>query len=254
MRDFTVKQLSEFAQISVRTLHYYDEIGLLKPSYKASNGYRYYNDDDIKKLQQILIYREFGFDLKKIKRLISAKDFDILTALRGHLDLIKSNIEKQKTLSEIITQTIDGLERKEIMKEKFMRWASEERQKEYEKQLIEKYGEQMRDNIDNAKAAFNRLDDDGKEQTVKEVEDLEAGLCELFNKGVQESDESLTPLLNAHRNWVSKMWSRECTLEAYSGLADMYNSSEGFIERFEAYGVGFCQFLTSAMKAYSARN
>ncbi|MBN8647875.1 MAG: MerR family transcriptional regulator [Caulobacterales bacterium] len=69
LKDYSVKQLSDLAKISIRTLHYYDEIGLLKPSYKGANNYRYYSETDALKLQQIMFFKEMGFSLKKSRTL-----------------------------------------------------------------------------------------------------------------------------------------------------------------------------------------
>jgi len=77
---YTVKQLSELAEVSVRTLHYYDEIGLLKPSKVGANGYRYYDDAALLRLQQILFYREIGLELMQIKEILDSPDFDLVAA------------------------------------------------------------------------------------------------------------------------------------------------------------------------------
>ena len=81
---YTVKQLSELAQVSVRTLHYYDEIGLLIPSQVGANGYRYYDDAAVLRLQQILFYREIGMELMQIKDVLDSPGFDLVTALKSH--------------------------------------------------------------------------------------------------------------------------------------------------------------------------
>jgi DNA-binding transcriptional MerR regulator len=80
----TVKQLSKLAGVTPRTLHHYDEIGLLKPTRVGDNGYRYYGDESVLRLQQILFYRELGIPLEDIKRIMGRRDFDVLGALRSH--------------------------------------------------------------------------------------------------------------------------------------------------------------------------
>ena len=77
----TVKQLADFAGVSVRTLHYYDQQGLIKPTFHRANGYRQYDEGAIVPLQQILFFREVGFSLNDIKRIMSRPDFDVLEAL-----------------------------------------------------------------------------------------------------------------------------------------------------------------------------
>ena len=79
---YTVKQLADLAGVSVRTLHYYDEIGLLEPSYVGENGYRYYEDAELFRLQQILLYRELDLSLAEIREILDAPDFDLVSALQ----------------------------------------------------------------------------------------------------------------------------------------------------------------------------
>jgi DNA-binding transcriptional MerR regulator len=80
----TVKQLSKLAGITPRTLHHYDEIGLLKPTRVGDNGYRYYGDESVLRLQQILFYRELGIPLEDIRKIMARRDFDVMGALRSH--------------------------------------------------------------------------------------------------------------------------------------------------------------------------
>ncbi|MBM3192272.1 MAG: MerR family transcriptional regulator [Chlamydiae bacterium] len=81
---YTVKQLSEISGVTVRTLHFYEEIGILKPAYYGSNGYRYYEEQQLLQLQQILFFKELGFSLKQIWQVVGRSDFDQLAALHSH--------------------------------------------------------------------------------------------------------------------------------------------------------------------------
>src|SRR5688572_25345534 len=95
---YTVKQLADLADISVRTLHYYDEIGLLHPSEVRTNGYRYYDDNAVLRLQQILLYRELGLELNQIKDMVNSPDFDVVAALQSHRTLLQTKIGRLQTL------------------------------------------------------------------------------------------------------------------------------------------------------------
>src|SRR5258705_6649722 len=81
---YTVKQVAGMSGVSVRTLHFYHESGLLKPAYRAANGYRFYEEAQLLTLQQILFYRELGFELKRIKRIVGRADFEKIAALESH--------------------------------------------------------------------------------------------------------------------------------------------------------------------------
>ncbi len=92
---YTVKQVAAMSGVSVRTLHFYDETGLLKPAYHGANGYRFYEEPQLLTLQQILFYRELGFELKQIKRILGRADFEKVAALQSH----------RKVLQKSLTQT-----------------------------------------------------------------------------------------------------------------------------------------------------
>lgn len=251
LKDYSVKQLSDLAKISIRTLHYYDEIGLLKPSYKGANNYRYYNETDALKLQQIMFFKEMGFSLEKIKDIINAKDFDLKTALINHQIHVEKQIERQEMLLAIIKQTLNEIDGKNEMRNELYQWHSEERQKEYEEYLVEKYGDSMRENIAHSKKAFAKLNDAEKQDIMKRIETIESALVDAFKSGVAIGSKQLEPILDRHREWVAYMWAQPCPKPAYYNLADMYLNTPDFVTRYETLAIGFCDFLVGAMKAYS---
>jgi phosphoribosylaminoimidazole-succinocarboxamide synthase len=106
---YTINKLASLAGVSVRTLHYYDKLGLLKPRYRHENGYRYYDDDSIIRLQQIMFFRELGFSLDKIGEIISLPDFNVLEALKSQLDLLVKKSERLEELILTLEKTIKRL-------------------------------------------------------------------------------------------------------------------------------------------------
>src|SRR3990172_4234112 len=115
---FTVKQLSKMAGITSRTLHYYDEIGLLKPSRVGDNGYRYYGEESVLRLQQILFYRELDIPLEDIKKIIGRRDFDVLGALRSHKEALQKQVTRLNRLIHTVDNTINHLKGNTIMSER----------------------------------------------------------------------------------------------------------------------------------------
>src|SRR3954463_5867069 len=89
---YTVKQVAEMSGVSVRTLHFYDETGLLKPAYVRANGYRFYEEPQLLMLQQILFYRELGFELKQIEQIVGRAEFEKVAALQSHRDVLEENL------------------------------------------------------------------------------------------------------------------------------------------------------------------
>ena len=114
---YTVKQVAAMSGVSVRTLHFYDETGLLKPAYLGANGYRFYEEPQLLKLQQILFYRELGFELKQIKKILGRRDFEIVAALQAHRKILAKNLTRTQTLIETIDKTVQHLKGKKMKSE-----------------------------------------------------------------------------------------------------------------------------------------
>jgi DNA-binding transcriptional MerR regulator/quercetin dioxygenase-like cupin family protein len=114
--SYTVKQVAKISRVSVRTLHFYDETGLLKPAFYGSNGYRFYEEPQLLMLQQILFYRELGFELKRIKQVLGRKKFEKVAALKSHRKVLEKELGRQRTLIETIDKTIRHLKGTKKMK------------------------------------------------------------------------------------------------------------------------------------------
>lgn len=115
---YTVKMLSQLSGVTIRTLHFYEELGLLKPSYYGSNGYRYYEEKELLQLQQVLFFKELGFSLKQIQKVLRKGDFDQLAALYSHKESINLEIQKLGQLVKTIEKTIQHLKGKKKMKDR----------------------------------------------------------------------------------------------------------------------------------------
>lgn len=102
--------------VSVRTLHFYDETGLLKPASYGANGYRFYDEPQLLTLQQILFYRELGFELRQIKEILGRADFEKVAALQSHRKVLEENLARTRTLIETIDKTIEHLQGTKTMK------------------------------------------------------------------------------------------------------------------------------------------
>src|SRR5438552_6724643 len=117
---YTVKQVAAMSGVSVRTLHFYDEAGLLKPANHGANGYRFYEEPQLLALQQILFYRELGFELKQIKRILGRADFEKIAALKSHRKVLQKDLSRTRRLIETIDKTIQHLKGTKTMKNKEM--------------------------------------------------------------------------------------------------------------------------------------
>src|SRR3954471_21416512 len=113
---YTVTQVAKMSGVSVRTLHFYDETGLLKPARHGANGYRFYEEAQLLSLQQILFFRELGFELKEIKAILGRSDFEKATALQSHRKTLLGRMARTRTLINTIDKTIKHLKGAKKMK------------------------------------------------------------------------------------------------------------------------------------------
>ncbi|HZZ41362.1 MAG TPA: MerR family transcriptional regulator, partial [Tepidisphaeraceae bacterium] len=117
---YTVKKVAAMSGVSVRTLHFYDEAGVLKPAYYGGNGYRFYEEAQLLILQQILFYRELGMELKQIKRILGWKQFEKTAALQSHRKVLRERLEQTRCLIETIDKTTRHLKGRKKMKSEEM--------------------------------------------------------------------------------------------------------------------------------------
>jgi DNA-binding transcriptional MerR regulator len=254
MQRYTVKQVARLSGVSVRTLHHYDEIGLLAPAHLGDNRYRYYGEAELLRLQQILFHRELGFALNEIAALLDRPGFDRVEALRMQRGRLEQQAQRYAELVRTIDRTIADLNGKKTMKHAgLFKGFAPEQQAEYERWLIERHGERMRAHIDLGTRKFAQLTDAEKQALQDELSDIETELAEACRRDLPPDALVLAPVLERHRAWVATMWGRDCPQSGYGGLGDMYLAHPDFRARFEAIEPGFTEYLAEAMKAHSAR-
>ena len=255
MATYTVKQLARLSGVSVRTLHHYDEIGLLKPAFLGENRYRYYGREELLRLQDILFHRELGVPLQEIGRLLELQGSDRVAILREHRDWLAQRLERSRQLLTTIDRTIAELNGDGTMDDKELyKGFAPEKQAEYEDWLVERFGGEMRERIEDSKAKLNSLGKEGIAQRMAEGEAAGRALAEAFKAGIAPEDPANDPLLARHHAWIAAMWDKACPPEAYAGLADLYLEHPDFRTKFDGDGgEGFTDWLTAAMKAYAAR-
>ena len=128
-----------------------------------------------------------------------------------------------------------------------------EKQAAYEDWLVATYGEDLRGDVEASSKAYAARSQAEKDAAMAELRELELGLAGSLVHGVPPGAEALDGLLSRHRAWVAAMWGRDCSPEAYVGLADLYGAHPDFRTRYETIAEGLTDYLTAAMKAYAAR-
>lgn len=255
-RLYTVKQMARLSGVSVRALHHYDDIGLLKPASVGENGYRYYGRDELLRLQQIMLHRELDLPLDEIAALLDAEGFDRLAALRSHRDRLAAKAERYATLLRTLDATLAALKGEQTMDDKdFYKGFEPEKQAAYEAWLIERHGEPMRERIETAKDGIRQRVRDlgraGVESLQAEAGAIEQGMAKALSEGLPVDCESVRALMRRHRDWVAAGWNRLPTGDAFSGLAGLYLEHPDFKARYEAVQPGLTEYLAEAMRSFA---
>lgn len=246
---YSTGKLSEISGVSSRTLRYYDEIGLLKPSFINESGYRYYDDKEVALLQQILFYKERGFDLQTIKEIIYSKDFDISSALEEHLLSLEEEKKKIDIMINSVKLSIKSLKGEYNMtdKEKFESFKKnlvDENEKNYGKEIREKYGN---DSVDES----NKMMLNMSEEDYKMFKELEENILTLVEKCVKENldldSKEAIELANLHQKWIKMTWNKY-SVEAHKSLAMMYTMDERFKEYYDRNIKGCADYLSMAIE------
>jgi DNA-binding transcriptional MerR regulator len=240
---YSVKKLAELAGVSVRTLHYYDEIGLLKPSAVGENGYRQYDDAALFRLQQILFYRELDLDLLQIKKIIDDKHFDLVTALQSHRHILQEKIERMKALIQTVDTTIMHLVGEvDMSKKKIFEGFGPEKQQQYEEEATRLWG----DSVKQSTQYWNSYSEEKKQAIMQEGSTIYADIVANMSKG-PESPEIQAILVRWHQHL---RYFYEPSLEVLGGLGDTYADHPGFNATFTAIDPALPAFLKKAIAIY----
>jgi MerR family transcriptional regulator, thiopeptide resistance regulator len=252
--DYTVKQVAKLSGVSVRTLHHYDELGLLKPASVGANGYRYYGRDELLRLQQILFHRELGLSLAEIGQVMDAPDFDRHRALRAHRDKLAADVKRYRRLMQTIDQTLAALEGERQMDDKDLYAGfAPEKQAEYEAWLVDRHGEPMKDRIEQSKARMKGWSGADFASFKADGEATERAFAKALTEGLPADSDAAQALAARWAGWIEKAWGRKPTRESFIGLGRMYGEHPDFQARFEALAPGLTEYLAEAMRVYAER-
>lgn len=246
---YKVKEVSNIAGVSVRTLHHYDQIDLLKPSSVSPAGYRLYTDSDLETLQQILFFKELGFDLSEIKTFILNPGFDKTEALKAHKELL---IKKKKRLELIIKsvertiQSIGGgieMDKKEMF-EAFDMTEIQNHQKKYAEEVRQKYPKEVVEECENKTSGYSSNDWAAIQSKSNE---MYKQMIDYMDNG--PSDPKVQEAISEFRQYTTDNF-YTCTPEILRGLGDLYVSDERFTAFFEKLKPGLAGFVRKAINIY----
>lgn len=247
---YTVKKLAKLSGVSARTLHFYDEIGLLKPAYLGDNNYRYYEEEQLLMLQQILFYRELRFSLNEIQRIISSDNFDKIESLQSHKKILEQELDRTHQMIKTIDKTISHLRGKEKMKDKELYYGFDsEKQKEHEKYLVDK-GILTREFLDECNKKVKHWSDKEKNAFVQDIERIMNDLITAIDKKLPPSNSEVQNLMREHYVWLERTWTP--TKERYIGLTELYQTPE-FRKFYDDRHPKLLKFMVEAMKIFAEK-
>ncbi len=240
----TVKKLSRLAGITPRTLHYYDEIGLLKPTRVGDNGYRYYGEESLLRLQQILLYRQLDMPLDSIKKIMGRRDFDVLSALESHKAELHKRVSQMERLIVTVEDTILHLKGKKEMSQKQLFEAfSEEQQAEYEQEAMRLYDPEI---VKASNQKWRRYTAADKQRIGEEGNAVYQNFLLAIPKGPASAEAQAC--VKAWRKHMDYFWTPDD--EQLLGLADLYNENPKFKANFDKVDPRLAAFVREAVKVY----
>jgi len=242
---YTVQQLADLAGISVRTLHHYDDIGLLTPARSAKNDYRAYGEPELLRLQQILFFRELEFPLEDIKAILDKPEFDVAIALKDHRELLTLKQKRLGDLLETIDKTLAHVTKKKPMDDKDMYGGfTKEEMETYAAEAKERWG-----NTDAYKQSVERTKHFTKEDYKRIAEEGE-NLMKRIAAHIKDNPASddVQKLIAEHFNGLRTFY--EPSIELYRGLGSMYVDDVRFRKYFEKHHKALPEFMRDAMHVY----
>ncbi len=249
--SWSIVEVARRAGVSSRTLRHYDDVGLVPPAYVGSNGYRYYEDEQLLRLQEVLVLRELGLSLDAIRHVLEGTA-DRTAVLREHHAALLAERDRLDRLAGTVARTIDRKDGDTMGPEELFEGFDAERQRGYEADLIERYGEQVRDKIDESWRRIGAMTKVDADRIQAELAERDQEYAALLDAGVAPDDPRTQRVTAGHYAWVCQFWTPSA--EAFAGLGDMYVDHPDFHARYEAIRPGLAEFVRDAMAVYAVES
>lgn len=244
-----VKEVADIVGISVRTLHHYDEIGLLRPERTNESGYRLYSDDDLETLQQILFFKELGFPLKRIKEILGSPLFDRQEALELHRKMLLEKRHRLDRMIATVDRTIQHTKGEIEMGSKERFEGFDFSHNPYEQEARERWGS---DTVDQANAKVANMSKDEQEVLSQAFNAIYRKLADLrhippASAEAQAAIKEWYDFLNSNHDYLY-------TPDAFKGLGQLYVDDDRFTKNIDQFGEGLAKFMCEAMAVFADQN
>ncbi|MER7396630.1 MerR family transcriptional regulator [Streptomyces sp. NPDC000151] len=248
---YSVGQVAGFAGVTVRTLHHYDEIGLLSPSARSHAGHRRYDDADLDRLQRVLFYRELGFPLDEVAALLDDPDADPQEHLRRQHVLLTDRIARLQEMAAAVKTAMEARRMGINLtpEEKFEVFGDHDPD-QYAEEVERRWGDTEAYKESQRRAATYTKED--WKRLTADFDALHHRMGELLAQGVPADSEAATDVAEEHRRFISRHH-YECSYEMHSCIGEMYVADERFTATYEAIRPGLAVYMRDAMLANAVR-
>jgi DNA-binding transcriptional MerR regulator len=246
VKAYTIGQVARMAGVSVRTLHHYDQIGLLKPSARSAAGYRLYEEQDLLRLQQILFFKELDMPLREIGDVLDDPGYDQVEALEQHRQLLQGRMERLARLLKTIDRTIERIteDSMAITDAELYAGFTPEQAERYRREAREKYDPAL---VEESERRLRQMSKAQWDSIKAEGDEVTRSMAALM--GRPPGDAEVQQVVARHYAWIEHFWTP--TAEAYRGLGQGYVDNPEFRAFYDRYAPGLADFLAAAMRTYA---
>lgn len=246
--SWSIKDVAAMAKVSSRTLRHYHGIGLLTPAGVGGNGYRYYEREQLLRLQQILLLRELGLRLDTIAEVLDGQR-DEAEALRGHHAWLLAESARLGRLAETVANTVAELEGGNEMPAEDLFEGFAEKQARFEEELVDRYGEGVRQHFAESRKRTKGWTREDYQRAGEQWNDLDARVLELLRSGAAPDDPRTLDVIAEHYASVCQFWTPNRA--SYTGLGELYVEHPEYRARYDALDPALAEYLRDAVAAYA---
>ncbi|RGE69190.1 MerR family transcriptional regulator [Eisenbergiella massiliensis] len=241
-----INEAAKMTGVTIRTLHYYDQIGLLRPETVTDAGYRLYGEKDMERLSQILFFRELDFPLSQIKEMLDSPSFDRNEALRAQHELLKKKKERLERLIALTERRMEG--EKEMSFQEFDSSEIERCKEKYAEEAKERWGHTQA--WQESKKRTDGYRNGEWEAVMKESDSIMQAFAQ--SRELAPESEEVQALVAKWQDFISARY-YTCTDEILEGLGQMYTADERFTENIDRFGEGTAEQMSKAIACYVSR-
>jgi DNA-binding transcriptional MerR regulator len=247
---YQVKEVASLSGLTIRALHHYDSIGLLMPSARSDAGYRLYDDEDLMRLQQILIGRELGLSLEDIRRSLDDPTFDRRKALLAQRAALASRAERASDMIRAIDAALTAIEEKEMGNVDMKRIFDGFDPEQYEDEVKQRWGSTEAYKV-SAQRTKSYTEADWRKLKAEQAA-IYADALAALRGGIGADDPRAMDIAERHRLSIDR-WFYPCSAKMHCGLADLWEADRRYSDNIDKQGAGLTEYLAAAVRANAKR-